>query len=207
METIVIFTDWDAINVCQGYDASWVPMDEPIKNISISREKEILLVYDSINSNNEKLQELYGFFKDSQTVYVLHHNKPEIDFLDNFKLTLEAKGCEVILTKKHHIDSEYYFIQGIDQHGIKDFNKESIDEIVGKLKVTLSANSKINTSLNFLHKCLLEQPGENEIDVLINQFNLIEEESDTLKKLTEGNTYENISAARDVLLKAIPGYN
>jgi len=62
----------------------------------------------------------------------------------------------------------------------------------------LSGNTRIDIALEFLHKCLLNPVIDEEIDKL----DLNQEDIEIVRKCTD-NSFENLSAARDALLKTL----
>ncbi|MDD2261230.1 MAG: hypothetical protein WC446_03485 [Candidatus Paceibacterota bacterium] len=197
METIIIFTDWDSIFVNQNnYELSWVPKTFNLKPLNISKEKSILIVWDQIV--NENIDELSGYIPKQSRVFILHHRQPNKNLLIELETKLQKNGCEVKPTKKQHDDVEYVMIQRIDLHGVKNPNLVELEKVFDELKGMLSGNTRIDIALEFLHKCLLNPVIDEEIDKL----DLNQEDIEIVRKCTD-NSFENLSAARDALLKTL----
>lgn len=168
METIIFFTDWNAIKRNQkDYKLSWVPMKETIKELPVNQDKFFLIVYDDINC----IEEIMTKITDNSKVYILHHSKPEEVFLTNIETQLKDKGCVVKRTKKQHNHDEYWLIQKIDDYGVKTDNRFELEKVFDKLKGMLSGNVKLNAALEFLHECLIKEI-DSSILTSKNQFNL-----------------------------------
>lgn len=157
--------------------------------ITNQKEGEIILAYDEIEE--KKFNEFMSGYAGGG-LYILYHINKKVDSDKTFNTDLLPKNATI---KK----GTHTITPG---HGYYEFKKivcgdenKSIDEII---EAVFGIDNKLNTVLEFLHKCLLNTVIDDDKKKLREDLSLSEEENAKLN-----NPKDNLSEIRDMLLGKI----
>jgi len=152
---------------------------------NINESLPLILIYDEIK------QERFNSFIENynEELFILYHKNS-----GKFKLELPNTSEKKEGSHTSTDGSGYYELS-------KLLTKKKV-EIEQIIKDVFGVDKKLNTALEFLHKCLLNSINNDDINKVSETLALNEKDLEIIKKCNDNNL-ENLTKARDLLLKNI----